>query len=692
MLRENGGGGAGCPFGLCSDGTGTLRDYWAARHQGTTIFALSHDQLIGAPEGVPRSPALQVANAIQPGFVLILGRAIGDIAAWNAFVLLGFALTATAMFALLDGIGLSPAASAFGAYVFAFSPFAFEKALAGQVAFVHAWVFPLLVTMLIAVRARHEARRAVAAGVVVGVAFYVHTYLGFMALFLLALFFALDLASAGGAARRTLRDVAITLAAAIVSLAPALVVGATQHGGVASAVSRPVSDLQRLGARPAAYLLPSARNPIVGRVVKEIWNPLSSGEPSVFYGYSTIVLALVALVAARKRFSRPWDDRIFALLFGAVVAVVAWFTSLPRLLHLGPIPIPTTSFFVGSIFTAIRAYGRFGVLAGFGLAIAGAFGADLVRRRLGRSAALLLVPVAALELAAAPPLPTFAAARPPAYAQWLAAHPGGIVATYPIPSVDAPAIRLAERDYYNQRFHGHPLYTLWAGHVGGTREDAIRILSNDPQDPLTPSILAAEHVRYVVVHRDVYRALDKPIPVLASTWYTLAASEGNVWIYRLHAAPANLARVLDGSRLRVAIARGLPQLPVEFKDGFFPPERYHDGRFWRWMNQNGSLEFDNPEAGGLFQLNAIAFSADVPRHVDLVDSHGQVLGAADVTTSETQLDLGPFHLPKGHIRLQLHVSPDPAPFSATDPRVASIFVSPALVQSLATYSRSLRSR
>ena len=110
------------------DLTSTARDYWAAEQQGKSPFSFEHDGLIYAPEGQERAPSLQIANAIQPAFVVLVSRWTGYIAALNVYMLLGFVLTGVAMFALLDRLRLHIVASGFGAFAFAFSWFQYEQA------------------------------------------------------------------------------------------------------------------------------------------------------------------------------------------------------------------------------------------------------------------------------------------------------------------------------------------------------------------------------------------------------------------------------------------------------------------------------------------------------------------------------------------------------------------------------------
>jgi hypothetical protein len=173
-----------------SDSTSTIRDYWAIAQAGKTPFTATHDALIGAPEGVGLSPAIWITNAFQPAMMLAFTQVVGLVAAWNILLLGGIVLTAACMWLLLDDIGVGTTAAFSGGYAFGFSGYLVDKAYAGHNGLVQAWVFPLIAIALLRTRGRHPTLWSVVAGALVGLASYVHTYYGFIAAFLVVVFFA----------------------------------------------------------------------------------------------------------------------------------------------------------------------------------------------------------------------------------------------------------------------------------------------------------------------------------------------------------------------------------------------------------------------------------------------------------------------------------------------------------------------
>ena len=663
-----------------SDSTNEIRDLWAMEHQGKTPFTIKRDFFNGAPEGHPVSLTVQVANAFEPAILWVLKDAVGLVAALNLFLLAGFVLTGFVAFVLLDRLRLHFLASLFGGYVLAFNPWQFEQAGEGHAAFAHAWIYPLTVLTLLGLRTRRTLGSAALAGLALALAFYISSYTGFIALLLVAVAGAVDFIRGTGAAARlqTLAGLGAISLTTLLALTPVAVTWLRHGRGVSDVFARPLEDLQRYGAASTSYLLPSEHHPVLGGVTRRFTTfTFATTEKQLFFGYTTILLALaaVALLARRHPQIRAFPERLHLAIVAAALVPVAFVTSLPRLVNVAGIEVATPAYVVGHFTTVLRVYARFGVLVGLGLVLLAALALHvLAGRRRGAWVGAALVVAAAFELATGPPIPTWAAKSPPSYSTWLAGHPGGIVANYPIESFD-----LAEVESYYQVFHGHPLYTDWLG-TSGTREDAIRIVSRNLADRFTPRILAAEHVRYVVVHDEVYRAISEPPPELSPPTFTPAATFGDVRIFVVHSKPIAPDPLIRARGAEIARALGWPSAEGEYRGSFYAPEQQPDGRHFRWMREDGTIDARNPGEAGKFRFVALGWSANRPRRVELLDADGGLLGAAEVATSLTEIELGPFTLPSGGSRLVLHASPAPEPLGAGDPRVASVFLGPFVLE------------
>lgn len=659
-----------------SDLTSTVRQFDAAERRGESPFTFSHDPSLGAPEGTDYSWAVEVANAVQPAFTWLVHDAIGWIAAFNLFLLLGFASTALSAFVLFDRLALHPLAAAFGAYVVAFNPYAFARAEAGHVNLVHNWV---LVVVLLALLRFERARRPIdgaAVGAAVAVAFYMHTYLGAMAVLVALVFAAVD-----AVRRRAWRVTAVGVAAAaavlVVALVPAAVAAALDDTSGQLATQRAEAGGE-FAAGAATYLRPPDRNPLVRLVSDTETDPGREPSPgSLYFGITTVALALSALVLLRRGRGALTDPRRrYAAVAAAVLVPIAVAVTLPG-----------ASGVLAFVVPAIRVHSRFGILALLGLAILAALALDvLVRRKHGALIGAAALALVAVELAAGPPLDVWRADRPPQYVAWLAQQPKGTAAVYPAPGETPEEDEHARAQVFFQTRHHQPLFFTDDPRKG--RGWAIRELADNLDEPGVPELLASQHVRYVVVNDDVYRAIGEQPPYVPETLRLLRRFDG-ARAFEVVAPTTDVDRVLRANAARVAAAMGIPAPTVDIPGaGFHDPERSSlDGRMWRWLIQSGVLVVDVPQGDYPFELKAIAFSAFRNRTLSLVDEDGRVLGEADIGTADAHFTIGPFRLPEGESELRLKVSPPPEPLGGADTRHASIFLSPVEIRPLADYSR-----
>ena len=431
-----------------SDATSTIRDYWAADRQGHTPFTLEYDHLVGAPEGMEATPGIQIANAPQPLIVWGFGKVIGRVAAWNLFILLGIALSGICTFLLLDRLRLHPVASVFGAYAFGFSGFVVEKAYAGHAGLTQAWVLPLLLLTLFRMRERQTIGAAAIVGGALGLACYMHSYYGLIGGFMVALFVAVEIVLASGRTERLWRFTLFDVAAgvAFLSLVPALLGLFFFRSTVRETSVHPIESLQQFGSRFAAYFAPNTHSPTLGELVPSAVRARleSSGEPSLYFGLTTIALACTWLLIRRRRLSPVRPEDHFLTVFGVSLLVGGWVMSLPRLYGWGFVRVPTPAWFIGHVTTFWRVYARFGVLVGLALVLLAALALDLLVRRRGAWIGVLALALLAVELVPGLPVATWRANDPPAADRWLGRHPGGIVANYPLPT-GPPSGRRAQR-------------------------------------------------------------------------------------------------------------------------------------------------------------------------------------------------------------------------------------------------------
>lgn len=672
-----------------ADGTLSIRGNWITEEQGQTVFTATRDTLNGAPEGLPYLNALSWAQPIQVGFLLVVHYAVGWIAAWNLFVMLGFLLTGFVGFALLDRLGYHPLTSFFGGYVLAFNPWMFERAWAGHAAFVHAWVYPALLLALLHMSRTRTLRSALLVGGAYGLAFMFASYSGLLATLILGLYFFWELLVARGRGERawTVTLACVAGFVALACLTPGIVKYTLDHHTVSSSIANVAEEAQRLGAEAASYVLPSATHPVFGQLTRSYEPSRNFAETTLFFGYTTLVLALVGLVLVLRRSPVTLSPTIrrLGLVYAAILLPIAFWASLRSVVRPFGLWIPTLSYFVTHVTTYFRVYARFGIVVALALVLLAAPALEwLVRRpRWGLPIVTSLCALVAFEL-----LPGrvtgWAANDPPVHDRWLATQPRGIVAHYPLPTDQTAALRLGEREIYFQIFHSQPLFNMFGAGTGNTREEGIRILSRYITDPLTPGILKAEQVKYVFVHDDVYREQKQEPPVVPDT-FRLVRTFPNIRVYELapDVAPVEVDPLLEQQAGVIAAVQGLPAPHLTLVSGFSEAVR-SGGEASRRLEGVGTIELEHDDP--ILKRSQLVFTArseSGPRVIEITDARGHRIGQYVVPTTPTQYVVGPIRTPGGRTRITIQSNP-------AGTRERGVLIGPLTPQPLADFSLSLR--
>jgi hypothetical protein len=374
-----------------------------------------------------------------------------------------------------------------------------------------------------------------------------------------------------------------------------------------------------------------------------------------------------------------------AVILAAIALPLAYVSSLPRIIHVGGVPIPTTAWLIGHVTTFYRVYARFGFVVGIALAALAAAGLSVIARRpRGHLIAVGLFAVLIFELLPGGMSPV-AANTVPAYDRWLASQPRGIVAHYPMPTDSPVALKLAGGEYQRTRFTDQPLFTEFGAGIGETREQAIRILARYVEDPATAAILAAEGVRYVVVHDQLYRAEGRNAPDVPSPYRLVRTFPGvRVYLLPTGAPPADLDQVLEQRAAEVASVEGLTKPSVSFGAPFHLIAEHGNGAGWHTLTGPGRLAFRNADP----RLKRVSWTLDAmaseePRTLELVDSSGRVRQEVAVGTTLTAIQLGPFPVGPGSTTYVLRTQDHAA-------KGWDVVLSPGVLQPLADYSVSLR--
>jgi len=400
----------------------------------------------------------------------------------NIMMFAGMALSALGMYALVCYLTRSRGAAVLAAIVFAFAPYRFEHVMHMELQW--AMWSPLAFLALHRACDTGRLRDGLAMGACAALQMLSSIYYGIFLLTFLAL--AAVLLSARDRAA-PLSNVTKALGA---GLALALTISAL-YGLPYARVHRQVGDrsaqeLAAFSAAPADYLKPTPNNLLYG-------DGKARGRPErhLFPGLTAAALALVAVLLQVPR------RREIAYLLLLVAAFEASLGSSGYIFSFLHDYVP--------LYRGLRAAARLGlfvqlflgVLAGYGYRALADGRSPRVRAILAASLAVALV----AEYRVRPSLVDFANTPSPVY-RVLASQPPGVVAEFPIPTVDH--LPGPDPEYaYMSTFHWFPLVNGYSGVYPPSYLARLERLRAFPAQGAVVQ-LRRDNVRYVILHGDGY--------------------------------------------------------------------------------------------------------------------------------------------------------------------------------------------
>jgi hypothetical protein len=666
-----------------SDAAGVARGLWVNDQQHVNPFTQTRDSYTDAPEGIPVARAINAVQPVQPASIWFLSTLLGRIGAINAFLLVAFATTMTAMFLVgRKVLQLSIAASSAMAFAVSFNPWIVEHTLAGHLVFAAIWPLIALPWAFSRVAKTKTIGAAIVVGGAYGFSFLSAAYLGMIATPIAIIGGTIVFLRFKGWPDRlwftTLVSAALITAFAM--LLPGLIEYARDRPATSRIASHGVTVGEASGVSLTAYLNPGPHLAALGNLhVGSTSLAFGAVENIVFFGYSILGLGLAAMFLWFRGTLRTRNpDASFILTLCAYLAPIGVLLSLAPHMQVFGHSLSLPSALLEHVTSYYRVYSRFAIAAAIAFVIFAGIALNAIEAR-WRAAGWLLAALVVAELWPAA-LPTWNTASRPVD-RWLASQPAGIVAEYPQITDQSPAVKLALTSLAYQPNSGHPLYTLMSGGTGGTREAGIRILSRYLNDPITPSILAAEHVRYVVVNDDVYKEQGTTAPPIPPELRYLArVDDARFYELRATSPAADLNALLTQNAASIALVQGLGTPDVTYGRGFSKPTA--DG--WRAIAGRGEITLDVKDPNlNRTQLILTLRATAGRRTLSVEDTNGAVIGKFNVGAASSQVTAGPFGVHLGTNRVVLRGEG----MSASD---GDILVAPIQVQPLADFTTSLQ--
>jgi hypothetical protein len=540
----------GSPAG---DSSAAIASLWQMQHEGGFhLFGAIHHTLTGAPFGWNEDNGRNL-QWLLPYYPAYLGtKAIGELAAFNVVILLGFVLSGVSMYALTRYLGCARLVSAWAAVAYIVFPRHLIHAQHGSL--VHLEVFALLLLTLVALVRQPTWMRAALVAAATLACYFTAGYYGVMAL-VCVVAFALAGALTSARERRVWMLVAPSAAGAAASL---IFAALSSLGGLNSGAGlhRTAGELSIFGIRPLELVIPPADSLLFGHRLDAYHESHLHGstltETTNYLGLLTITLALAWLVITWRR--RKHLDRGSRLatagLAGVCVAGLAFSTPSPLMLSGHALWMPSR--ILWEFVPALRVPSRWVMLVMSALIPLAALGLQEASRRITRrqqterrfvTAPVALVCTAIvisfLELTISPTKPHFRAAVLPAQYSALQRTPPGILAEYPL---------ISAYDYsFWQRRHRRRLLN---GGPAGTEVDRVRRVLLDPRAAGTPEALARLGVTAIISDAGALDftdgAPDLPDLRLGRGYKLIARLPDRSSVWQVVAKPAPAVLALDG--------------------------------------------------------------------------------------------------------------------------------------------------
>lgn len=321
------------------------------------------------PFGESVSQPQLITSAVYLVPTWIISKAIGAVCAWNLMVLFGYMSSALVMYAFIYWLLRRRGIALFGGLAVGFTPYHYFESM-GHLSYIQSALFVALLWAFLAFWKESNGRKALLLGVLTALLFYSDGYFPFIGGVMLAALFSYGLTrdlidyrrKKDRMLVRRIKFLFLSLLAALVLLLPIayvkVIYGDRIDKSLQGSRSNVMEELQRYGAKPADYILPSTESPVAPlRETAQNYradHPHSEkGEYSLYLGFTVIALAAYAtyMIIGRRNRLLASDSSWLKWVGGAGISIVfaAGLLSLVPHLKIGNLTVTMPSELLGQL-------------------------------------------------------------------------------------------------------------------------------------------------------------------------------------------------------------------------------------------------------------------------------------------------------------------------------------------------------
>jgi hypothetical protein len=451
-------------------------------------LATSPTHLLDGNIFYPESRTLTYSDAMVVESVTaapLLWAGVPPVLVHNLMLLGGIVLSAAGIFVLAAKLTGSQTAGITAGIVFAFVPYRFDHYMHLELQWT-VWI-PWAFWALHKLFETGAMRDAMLLGLFITLQFMSSIYYGlFLAVLIAVCALFLLCGTHRGVLRTRMAGLIVAAGTAAILIVPYAIPYLASRRTLGP---RPEVQVVMFSARPSSYRAATTTNYLYGDRSARLGRP----ERRLFPGVLPLLLAVVGLLLYSP------TNQALMYLIGLTMAFEMSLGLQGYTFSLLYQHVPA--------FDGLRAPARAGIFVAFFLAVLAAYGHAALGRALGtRVQRVLMVvfpAVLLLEYWVAPlALIAYTTAPPPLY-RWLKTQPPGVVAELPMPQPEGvPAHE--PRFAYMSTFHHMPLINGYSGYYPESYVNRLDRLRGMPDDAALQA-LVADNVRYVIIHKGLYR-------------------------------------------------------------------------------------------------------------------------------------------------------------------------------------------